>query len=336
MGFYLGAFAFLVPAGRRRTAIVAGAVAAGAATGLARIAQGGHFLSDIVFAGLAVWAVTWAVHLWVVEHDGLARLRLPALASAASAHGWRVLALWTAATAATIALAVACVDKPLAFWMHAQSDTLHAVFAFITRFGISTGYLIAGAVLFVGLRLAARAARLAAWRERLLAWSYVPGFLFASLAASGLTVDLLKTVVGRSRPKLLFLSGGEMYSFGFFATGADHWSFPSGHTANATALAAAAWVLWPRGRPLFVAFALLIAASRIVITAHYFSDVVAGAYVAILVTLYVRRVFERSGIDLAAAKAGRLGPQERPPWRVRLGLGRAKDGVPRGAATDNP
>ena len=43
-------------------------------------------------------------------------------------------------------------------------------------------------------------------------------------------VDLLKVIVGRPRPKLLFASGA--YEFSWIGLGADHWSFPSGHAAS--------------------------------------------------------------------------------------------------------
>jgi lipid A 4'-phosphatase len=48
------AFALLLPPGRPRRAGVAAALAFGCAMGLMRIAQGAHFLSDVVFAGLFV------------------------------------------------------------------------------------------------------------------------------------------------------------------------------------------------------------------------------------------------------------------------------------------
>jgi len=37
-----------------------------------RIAQGAHFLSDVVYAGLVVYGTTAVLHWWIVEHDGLA------------------------------------------------------------------------------------------------------------------------------------------------------------------------------------------------------------------------------------------------------------------------
>jgi membrane-associated phospholipid phosphatase len=47
---------------------------------------------------------------------------------------------------------------------------------------------------------------------------------------------------------------------------------------------AALWCLWPRPLWLYVFGAALVAASRVVTGAHYLSDVVAGAVIAVLVT----------------------------------------------------
>lgn len=65
-GFYLVTFALLLAPGVRRRAAIAGAVAAGGLFGLARMAEGGHWLSDIVFAGLVNIAVAWALHYWML------------------------------------------------------------------------------------------------------------------------------------------------------------------------------------------------------------------------------------------------------------------------------
>ncbi|MEI7610694.1 MAG: phosphatase PAP2 family protein [Rhodospirillaceae bacterium] len=59
-GFFLTAFAYV--ARRRRREIFWAGIGAGAVTGLVRIGQGAHFLSDVVFAGLVILAVTAALH----------------------------------------------------------------------------------------------------------------------------------------------------------------------------------------------------------------------------------------------------------------------------------
>ncbi len=59
-GFYLTAFAYV--ARRRQRAIFWAGIGAGLLTGLVRIGQGAHFLSDVLYAGALILAVTAALH----------------------------------------------------------------------------------------------------------------------------------------------------------------------------------------------------------------------------------------------------------------------------------
>jgi membrane-associated phospholipid phosphatase len=312
MGFYLVSFAFLVGAPRRRRAAVAGALAVGAALGLARVAQGGHFLSDVVFAGLLTYGIAWVLHRWIVEQDGLARVA-ELLTTAA-----RRLAASFLATLLAVGAAYRWADEPLAIWFKAHEALFGPVFRVITQLGVSTGFLVGTALLFVAFRLAASRPRFAAAAQKLRAWSYLPAFVFVSVAASGLTVNLLKMVFGRARPKLLFAQGD--YYFGWWGFKADYWSFPSGHAATIVALAMALYLLWPRWTALYALVAFVVAMSRVVVAAHYLSDVIMASYIAVVVTLYVKLVFARSGIALEDALAGRPASRRSLPWRQRLGL----------------
>ncbi|MBV8650984.1 MAG: phosphatase PAP2 family protein, partial [Alphaproteobacteria bacterium] len=211
------------------------------------------------------------------------------------------------------------LDRPAAYFFHAQSETVQHVFQTITLFGLSKWYLIGSALLWLALRLLPRLPSLAPMARRLEAWSYLPLYFFVSLAASGLAVDLIKVLVGRARPKLLFADS--TYGFTGLASRADHWSFPSGHTANAVAIALSLITIWPRLLPLAVIFAGLVAASRFIIQAHYVSDVIAGGFLAFVITRYVEQVFVRSGVPIAAAKSGSLPAGTKVPWRTRFGFG---------------
>jgi undecaprenyl-diphosphatase len=79
--------------------------------------------------------------------------------------------------------------------------------------------------------------------------------------------------------------------FSPFKWTADYAGLPSGHATTAFAVLVAFGTLWPRGRTLLWIYALLIAASRVVVTAHYPSDVLAGAVVGVVGALLVRRYF---------------------------------------------
>jgi lipid A 4'-phosphatase len=291
MGFYLVSFAFLVrDPGRRRMAEGA-AIAVGALVGAARMAQGGHFLSDVVFSGLLVYATSWALYRAIIVHDALRPLlQRPQLVA------------WVLGTVLATALSMAFVDEPMARFFHDGDPRVHAIFALITKFGLSDGYLIVSSVLFIGLRVAAARMRDTARASRLRFNAYRALFIFLVVATSGLATDLIKVICGRARPKLLF--GEHIYGFFWGATQADYWSFPSGHATTVAALATALFLLWPRWLPLYIVAALLVMASRVVLDAHYVSDVIAGAAIGTAATWATSLAFARVGLVLRAHDTG--------------------------------
>ncbi|MEK6805701.1 MAG: phosphatase PAP2 family protein [Pseudomonadota bacterium] len=88
--FYLIAFAWVFPKQRRRWMLVG--IIAGSVSGLVRIAQGGHFISDIFFSFWVVWltatAVAWALNPQPPEADDWAKIRsLKGAADASNPRG---------------------------------------------------------------------------------------------------------------------------------------------------------------------------------------------------------------------------------------------------------
>ena len=62
----------------------------------------------------------------------------------------------------------------------------------------------------------------------------------------------------------------------------DEFSFPSGHTLHAVGFTIVALAYFPLLAPLLVPFALLVAASRVVLGLHYPSDVLAATLIGCL------------------------------------------------------
>jgi lipid A 4'-phosphatase len=333
LGFSLVAFALLLPPGTGRRCGVAATLAFGAVIGLARIAQGAHFLSDVVYAGLLVYGTTAALHWWIVKRDGLAAAPLQQLYRpagggmlAAGRFAARTsptvrLGLATAALAFLVTLSIMTLDRPLALFFHSQGPGIHALFDLAGRLGRGYGWLTVFALAFAALHWGGRVPRLRPFGRRLRAWSPIPAFLFASIAASGIAVDVLKVIFGRARPKLLF--GADVYGFTWFAWNADHWSFPSGHAATVAALLTALWYLWPSHVLFYMLVGGIVAASRVVVGAHFLGDAMAGAWLAVLITRGVMMLFERGGIDLAAARQGRPTARGIAPWICRRAAGMA-------------
>jgi lipid A 4'-phosphatase len=329
LGFSFVALAFLLAPGALRRSATAAALAVGFVVGLGRMAQGAHFLSDVVYAALLAYGTTALLYWSIVEHDLLAAplvVRMGRSLQRAIASGSergrilfqisavRVL-LATTLSVFLVAVSITFLDRPLALFFHARDPDLRAVFDIIGQLGLSQSYLIVFALAFVALHWGGSTPRLQPFARSMRVFSAIPAFLCISVAASGLIVDVLKFLFGRARPKLLF--GESIYYFGGLGMGADHWSFPSGHSATIVALMTALWVLWPQHILFYVLVAAVVSLSRVAVGAHYLSDAMAGALIAMVTTRGVALAFAKSGIDLAAARWGRRGSGEMTPWPCR-------------------
>lgn len=104
-------------------------------------------------------------------------------------------------------------------------------------------------------------------------------YFFLTIGATSALVHLVKLIVGRARPELFPELGA--YSLTPFANDNLYASFPSGHSAAVGAFFGAFSMLAPRLRPLFLIGALMIGISRVIVGAHYPSDVAAGLLLGI-------------------------------------------------------
>jgi membrane-associated phospholipid phosphatase len=175
------------------------------------------------------------------------------------------------------------VDLPLAVWLRSnRTELVKSIFETITFFGRSELYLIPTAVFFILFRKS---------RQKSAQKSL---FIFSTVAASGILVDIIKVIAGRFRPVLYFNRG--LFGFDFFHIDSDYLSFPSGHSATAMSIMVALGKLFPEFRFLFYVTGAIIASSRAVITAHYLSDVITGALIGVLTSVFLYKRFFRDRI----------------------------------------
>jgi len=170
-------------------------------------------------------------------------------------------------------------DLPIARWLSA--NPLSGDFCRLVRWSELFAHGLGVAVIgLMGFVLDAQQR----WRiPRLLASAYVPGIL----------ASMSKLIVARIRPGKLDLDSNLSETFvGWLPTvlgtpsgldyGAHLQSLPSGHTATTVGLAIGLTHLYPQGRWLFVAFAVLAAFQRIHGASHYLSDTLVGAAIGFL------------------------------------------------------
>jgi membrane-associated phospholipid phosphatase len=105
--------------------------------------------------------------------------------------------------------------------------------------------------------------------------------LLASFVAASIVLHGIKIFLGRRRPRDDFEHG--LYGFRYFTWELQYDSFPSGHSMTIFCVAVVLSAITPFLAPLWLALATGLALTRAMLTAHFFSDVLIGAGIGLLV-----------------------------------------------------
>jgi membrane-associated phospholipid phosphatase len=213
----------------------------------------------------------------------------------------RQLAIAVAVTIAAFLLVLIFLDAPAINAVGRLPPWVPYCFDQITDFGKSGWFLWPIGVLF--LVIAAMPQNLPRVAQLVLAAVMVRlGFLFIAIGLPGLFVAILKRMIGRARPLVAGID--DPYTYMPFIWRADYASLPSGHATTAFTVLVAFGTLWPRARPILLIYALLIAASRVAVTAHFPTDVLVGCVFGVVGALMVRRYFALRLLGFSVAPDG--------------------------------
>jgi undecaprenyl-diphosphatase len=136
------------------------------------------------------------------------------------------------------------------------------------------------------------------------------GYVFIAIALPGLFVTVIKRLIGRLRPSEL---GPFVYVPWSWAPA--YASMPSGHATTAAAAAIAITAVWPKARMVMWTYAVVILASRVIIQAHFVSDVIAAAFVGGFTAILVRNWFAARRLAFIPARDGTVRAMPGPSWR---------------------
>lgn len=105
----------------------------------------------------------------------------------------------------------------------------------------------------------------------------------------------LKPLFSRPGPELCLLDSS-YYGFHWFNGAIKGDAFPSGHMTVFTVATLALWRFFPRYRFFYLFFLLVLATALVVFDFHFVSDVIAGAYLGMVVDSLLYKEFSRRRI----------------------------------------
>lgn len=216
---------------------------------------------------------------------------------------------------AVLIVALYWLDRPFSVWGQGLPEAVRAAFRWMTQWGESDWILIPTLIAWLVawlLSLLTRDNIRLALREL----AAIAGFVFLGVGLPGLASALLKRIIGRGRPET-WATDAPLSFQSLSWIDSDYQSFPSGHATTAFSLAAVIAFLWPKAFWPAMAFAAIIAVSRIVVGAHYPTDITAGAVLGVLGAYAVRQLFVARGWLFAANAEGGT---ERQPLTALRGL----------------
>ena len=168
-----------------------------------------------------------------------------------------------------------------------QNIYLKNFFIKITELGDSLWYFIISFSIFILTYLL---------KNKIKSYNEIKNFsllLFLSILITGILTQIIKHIVGRARPN--HTNNLEFSEFNFFTFDSSFHSFPSGHSSTIFTVALVLSLFTPKLKYFYFIWASIIAFSRVVVNAHFFTDIIAGAIIALIgfrITLYIFQKFK--------------------------------------------
>lgn len=200
----------------------------------------------------------------------------------------------------------------------------------LTHYGEGVEILVASAAILIACLAIDPTGLARRIRAGLVEIGFAAAFAFAAVAGSGIAASLIKNAIGRARPE--YLSGSAVFELHPLAFKAKFAAFPSGHSTTAGATAMVLALLFPGLRRPILVVGVAVALSRILLEAHFPSDVVAGFGFGAAFTLGLAEMLARRGLVFRRGADGRFAPKaaDRPAnWPDVLGALIARARKPR-------
>ena len=188
------------------------------------------------------------------------------------------------------------VDKPAALYIKEHlPGPAYEIFRDITDIGRGEPWYAIALVAWLIARWQEPIAPTLADKGAYRRWMHSAKYMIVAMASSGIVVLLAKPIIGRLRPRYLFENGAYGVEPLNLAYGQN--TFPSGHSQAVFSAMVALFFIFPnaKARVVFLTVAVVVAASRAVLTVHFISDVLMGSFLGIMGAIWAKQYFERDG-----------------------------------------
>lgn len=223
-------------------------------------------------------------------------------------RGWRYLFL----TVMVIVLVAVVLDNPVGAYRNQWPGDVLKWASRLTDLGKSGWILVPTGVLVLAGFLIDWSGFRARTRLVMAKWVAASAYIFISVGMSGLIVAVLKRFIGRARP-VHFEELGAFYFQPF--SNASFASFPSGHSTTSGAFFAAVAIFFPSLRFPALVLAIWLGFTRVLVGAHYPSDVIAGLAFGAWYAYFTALFFAGYGILFRVHENGM--PERRPGYQLQ-------------------
>ncbi len=170
-----------------------------------------------------------------------------------------------------------------------NSVYLKEFFVDITRLGSSSWYFAISVIGFGVVYLNNRLEFIKIKKQKKISNFFVSSFFY--ILVVGIVTQVLKHIVGRPRPN--HTNFDDSFGFNFFTFDSNFHSFPSGHSSTIFIVCFILVATFPKLKYFFYFLASIIALSRVVVGAHFFTDIVAGAILALISFKIINTILEK-------------------------------------------
>ncbi len=172
-------------------------------------------------------------------------------------------------------------DYSIASFFHSLNYQTKSLFGTLTHFGDSLYFFIPTILTWALVKI------IKSKNQIINTISEISLFIFLNILLSGIVTQILKHVIGRPRPVLF--NGFEQKFLSIISFDSKWHSFPSGHTATIFAFIFCMALLFPKIKNILITFAIIIASTRVIVGAHFISDIFGGALVAYLSSIFISK-----------------------------------------------